>query len=225
MQTQQQEQLLPYTSDSHTMVRNEYVGKPMMGTAYTMTPYAHLQAHVAAPPLAPGAVFAVPQLAMQNAHSSKYGPGTFDSQKKSGGKRRVPSECSTVRNAKRRTEGGYINVCGQDDGHPIADSDTQKVSSDLKTTGTSCIASANSSSTARFCEACEKEFASTAAWEAHVATHDTCPYPGCQFSATKKIVGAHWQLAHGQYSGNGLKEIEVEVGLQEDFQGADGDLA
>ena len=62
-----------------------------------------------------------------------------------------------------------------------------------------------------YCEACEKDFASPAAWEAHLAAHEQCSHPGCEFSATKKVLSAHWQLVHGQFSGTGLKDIEVEV--------------
>lgn len=62
-----------------------------------------------------------------------------------------------------------------------------------------------------YCEACEKDFASSTAWDAHLAAHDKCSHPGCEFSATKKVLSAHWQLAHGQFSGTGLKDIEVEV--------------
>ncbi|RHY99083.1 hypothetical protein DYB37_011428 [Aphanomyces astaci] len=34
--------------------------------------------------------------------------------------------------------------------------------------------------------------------------------PGCDFSASKRVVTSHHQTAHGQYAGSGLKEIEVE---------------
>ncbi|KAF1775224.1 Nuclear fragile X mental retardation-interacting protein 1, conserved domain [Phytophthora cactorum] len=42
----------------------------------------------------------------------------------------------------------------------------------------------------------------------HVGTHVTCS--DCDFSASKRVVTAHFQTAHGQYAGQGLKEIDVE---------------
>lgn len=61
-----------------------------------------------------------------------------------------------------------------------------------------------------FCEPCEKEFFNRNAFEAHKNTHEKCNHPGCSFSATKKLVVAHFHSAHGQFSGSGYKEIEVE---------------
>ncbi|KAJ1403080.1 hypothetical protein B484DRAFT_405212 [Ochromonadaceae sp. CCMP2298] len=61
-----------------------------------------------------------------------------------------------------------------------------------------------------FCEPCDKEFSAVTAFDAHVATHEACPHPGCPFSATKKAVSAHFHGAHGLYAGTGFKTIDVE---------------
>ncbi|KAG7386031.1 hypothetical protein PHYBOEH_008800 [Phytophthora boehmeriae] len=39
-------------------------------------------------------------------------------------------------------------------------------------------------------------------------THVVCS--DCDFSASKRVVTAHFQTAHGQYAGHGLKEVDVE---------------
>ncbi|KAG7388597.1 hypothetical protein PHYPSEUDO_012088 [Phytophthora pseudosyringae] len=58
------------------------------------------------------------------------------------------------------------------------------------------------------CETCVKSFVIASQYEAHVSTHVTCS--DCDFSASKRVVTAHYQTAHGQYAGQGLKEIDVE---------------
>ncbi|RAW29202.1 hypothetical protein PC110_g14438 [Phytophthora cactorum] len=58
------------------------------------------------------------------------------------------------------------------------------------------------------CETCVKSFVISSQYEAHVGTHVTCS--DCDFSASKRVVTAHFQTAHGQYAGQGLKEIDVE---------------
>ncbi|KAF1323311.1 Nuclear fragile x mental retardation-interacting protein 1, partial [Globisporangium splendens] len=60
------------------------------------------------------------------------------------------------------------------------------------------------------CETCEKSFTMESQYEAHLKTHVSCHAPDCDFSASKRVVGAHFQTAHGQYAGQGLKEIDVE---------------
>lgn len=60
------------------------------------------------------------------------------------------------------------------------------------------------------CETCEKSFAIESQHVAHLKTHVPCPSPDCEFTASKRVVGVHYQTIHGQFSGNGLKEIEVE---------------
>ncbi|CAI5744437.1 unnamed protein product [Peronospora destructor] len=58
------------------------------------------------------------------------------------------------------------------------------------------------------CEPCEKSFVAASQYDAHMTTHVTCS--DCDFSASKRVVSAHYETTHGQYSGQGLKEIEVE---------------
>ncbi|ETV90153.1 hypothetical protein H310_15013 [Aphanomyces invadans] len=60
------------------------------------------------------------------------------------------------------------------------------------------------------CEPCEKHFAMKSQYDAHMLTHEQCWAPGCDFSASKRVVTSHYQVMHGQYAGSGLKEIEVE---------------
>lgn len=61
------------------------------------------------------------------------------------------------------------------------------------------------------CTPCDKCFRSQKSYDAHVSTHDKCVE--CSFEGTKKVVAAHFQSTHGEFSGNGYKQIEVE-GLQ-----------
>ena len=66
-----------------------------------------------------------------------------------------------------------------------------------------------------FCEPCDKEFTSKASFDAHINTHEKCQQPGCAFSATRKVVAAHFHGAHGLYAAasgdaDGYKTIEVE---------------
>ncbi|GMF37103.1 unnamed protein product [Phytophthora lilii] len=58
------------------------------------------------------------------------------------------------------------------------------------------------------CESCVKSFVIESQYQAHMGTHVTCS--DCDFSASKRVVTAHYQSAHGQYAGEGLKEIDVE---------------
>ncbi|CAI5731766.1 unnamed protein product [Peronospora farinosa] len=58
------------------------------------------------------------------------------------------------------------------------------------------------------CEPCVKSFVAASQYDAHMATHVTCS--DCEYSASKRVVAAHYETTHGQYSGQGLKEIEVE---------------
>ena len=37
-----------------------------------------------------------------------------------------------------------------------------------------------------------------------------CQHPGCEFSGSRKVLAAHFHATHGQYSGSGYKDIEVE---------------
>lgn len=61
-----------------------------------------------------------------------------------------------------------------------------------------------------FCEACDKEFHQLDAYNTHIGTHEKCTHPGCEFSATRKVVSAHYHSKHGTYSGTGYKTIDVE---------------
>ena len=37
-----------------------------------------------------------------------------------------------------------------------------------------------------------------------------CQHPGCEFSGSRKVLAAHFHATHGQYSGSGYKDVEVE---------------
>src|SRR5438105_9430275 len=41
------------------------------------------------------------------------------------------------------------------------------------------------------CDPCEKSFHTTAQHEAHLKSHVTCKYPGCDFSAAYSVVKLH----------------------------------
>ncbi|GMF44909.1 unnamed protein product [Phytophthora fragariaefolia] len=58
------------------------------------------------------------------------------------------------------------------------------------------------------CEPCAKSFGIASQYEAHVGTHVTCS--DCDFTAAKRVVAVHHQKTHGEYAGQGLKEIDVE---------------
>ena len=61
-----------------------------------------------------------------------------------------------------------------------------------------------------YCEPCDKDFTTASSFEAHCKTHEPCRHPGCNFSASKKVVIAHFHGSHGLYSGSGFKIIDVE---------------
>ncbi|KAI9910471.1 hypothetical protein PsorP6_010651 [Peronosclerospora sorghi] len=58
------------------------------------------------------------------------------------------------------------------------------------------------------CEPCAKTFELQSHYEAHVKKHVRCA--NCEFSACQRVVNVHYDTSHGQYVGDGLKEIEVE---------------
>lgn len=60
------------------------------------------------------------------------------------------------------------------------------------------------------CKPCQKDFSTAASHEAHLQTHEECGFAGCDFSATRKVVQAHFLTSHGQYSGEGYKTVDVE---------------
>ena len=61
-----------------------------------------------------------------------------------------------------------------------------------------------------YCESCDKEFSRENDLLVHLRAHVSCKHAGCNFSATKKAVDSHFQILHGQYSGNGFKIIDVD---------------
>lgn len=72
------------------------------------------------------------------------------------------------------------------------------------------VVPSSSTSEVLFCEPCDKEFSTASSFEAHCKTHEPCRHPGCNFSASKKVVIAHFHGSHGLYSGSGFKTIDVE---------------
>ncbi|CCI47958.1 unnamed protein product [Albugo candida] len=60
------------------------------------------------------------------------------------------------------------------------------------------------------CLACQKSFDLESQFRAHLKTHVKCEATDCEFEACKRVVVAHYQTTHGQYSGEGLKDIEIE---------------
>lgn len=66
------------------------------------------------------------------------------------------------------------------------------------------------SSSITHCSACNKDLPNQAAYKAHCETHVPCDHPGCTFTASRKVISAHYQSTHGEYSGSGYKEIDVE---------------
>lgn len=48
-----------------------------------------------------------------------------------------------------------------------------------------------------YCDPCEKEFKVESQYKAHLATHVTCQMPGCNFSASQRVVKEHISTAHG----------------------------
>ena len=60
------------------------------------------------------------------------------------------------------------------------------------------------------CAPCTKTFPNAQALEKHLSTHIMCSETGCSFSGTRKVVNVHFEKVHGEYSGQGLKDIEIE---------------
>uniref|UniRef100_A0AAV1U1X0 Nuclear fragile X mental retardation-interacting protein 1 n=1 Tax=Peronospora matthiolae TaxID=2874970 RepID=A0AAV1U1X0_9STRA len=58
------------------------------------------------------------------------------------------------------------------------------------------------------CVPCMKSFFLASQYNAHVKTHKSCS--ACDFSACQRVVTAHFGTCHGQYSGEGLKEIVID---------------
>mmetsp|Transcript_391 Transcript_391/g.652 ORF Transcript_391/g.652 Transcript_391/m.652 type:complete len:550 (+) Transcript_391:188-1837(+) len=59
------------------------------------------------------------------------------------------------------------------------------------------------------CDPCNTSFPTAHALSAHIKSHITCTK--CPFTASKKIVSAHYKASHGQFAGRGLKTISIQV--------------
>ena len=62
-----------------------------------------------------------------------------------------------------------------------------------------------------YCKACEKSCISNNAYQAHLKSHVTCKFEGCNFSASQKVVSLHFSQEHGKFAGSGYKEVTVAV--------------
>lgn len=60
------------------------------------------------------------------------------------------------------------------------------------------------------CDPCGRDFGNMKAYTVHLSTHEKCAFEGCSFQGSKKCVSTHFQLSHGEFSGNGYKIINVE---------------
>lgn len=59
------------------------------------------------------------------------------------------------------------------------------------------------------CTACNLDFDTQVALDAHLASHIKCN--ACDFQAAPKAVRAHFAAKHGRFSGSGFKTVEVEI--------------
>lgn len=59
------------------------------------------------------------------------------------------------------------------------------------------------------CDSCEISFQTESAFMSHRASHVKCTT--CEFTASKKIVCAHFQSAHGKFAGRGLKTVTIQI--------------
>lgn len=59
------------------------------------------------------------------------------------------------------------------------------------------------------CDACDVFLDSQRALDAHLQSHQTCT--ACSFSASPKVVKAHYEAVHGKFSGSGFKSVIVSV--------------
>jgi len=60
------------------------------------------------------------------------------------------------------------------------------------------------------CETCSITFPSQLALQSHLSSHITCKHPNCNFTASKKVVNAHYSSNHGKYAGRGLKTVIIQ---------------
>lgn len=90
----------------------------------------------------------------------------------------------------------------------------------------------NSYNSQHYCEVCNKYFPNNSSLTSHLQTHEKCTFSDCEFegqcglviqlifqynfliviicTGTKKLVAAHHHSVHGEYSGKGYKQINVE---------------
>ena len=62
------------------------------------------------------------------------------------------------------------------------------------------------------CSVCPNvAFPTHKALDSHIAAHVTCWKEGCDFSASKSVVGGHYASVHGKFAGRGLKTVVVAV--------------
>jgi len=61
------------------------------------------------------------------------------------------------------------------------------------------------------CEACNLEFPSEHSYKAHISSHIGCSFPGCSFTASRKVVSGHYSSVHGKFSGRGLKTVTIQL--------------
>ncbi len=54
-------------------------------------------------------------------------------------------------------------------------------------------------------------FPTQKALDGHISAHITCRHEGCNYTASKGLVNAHYASEHGKFSGRGLKTVTVAV--------------
>ena len=59
------------------------------------------------------------------------------------------------------------------------------------------------------CKPCDVSFLSKSALQAHLKSHIKCTK--CSFTASKKVVSAHYKSKHGEYAGRGLKSVTIQT--------------
>ena len=59
------------------------------------------------------------------------------------------------------------------------------------------------------CKTCSVSFPNQKALQAHLNSHIKCSK--CSFTASKKVVSAHYKAKHGEYAGRGLKTISIQI--------------
>jgi hypothetical protein len=59
------------------------------------------------------------------------------------------------------------------------------------------------------CDPCNTSFPTAQALTAHIKSHICCTK--CPFTASRKVVSAHYKANHGQYAGRGLKTVSIQI--------------